>query len=72
MKEAVELRLTWVAENFECPEGSKFVEIDAGQWFDLKTLHVPHRELMRWTNASRQPSNAATRKSAGPIGRRDG
>jgi penicillin-binding protein 1B len=48
MKAAVEAKPTLGGENFECPEGIKFVEIDADDGM-LSTLSCPHRELIAVT-----------------------
>lgn len=48
MKAAVELKPALGGRNFECPEGIKFVEIDADTGL-LSTLSCPHRELIAVT-----------------------
>jgi penicillin-binding protein 1B len=48
MKTAVELRPDLGGRNFECPEGIKFVEIDADNG-SISTLTCPHRELIAVT-----------------------
>lgn len=48
MSAAVELKPTLGGRNFECPEGIKFVEIDADNGA-LSTLSCPHRELIAVT-----------------------
>jgi membrane carboxypeptidase/penicillin-binding protein len=48
MKAAVELKPALGGRNFECPEGIKFVEIDADNG-SLSTLSCPHRELIAVT-----------------------
>src|SRR5207253_8468999 len=45
VKSAVELRPELGGRAFECPEGIKFVEIDADSGL-LSTLSCPHRELI--------------------------
>jgi penicillin-binding protein 1B len=49
MKAAIEAKPTLGGENFECPEGIKFVEIDADDGL-LATLSCPHRELIAVTD----------------------
>jgi penicillin-binding protein 1B len=49
IKGAVELRPELGGRNFECPEGIRFVEIDADQGA-LSTLSCPHRELIAVTD----------------------
>jgi penicillin-binding protein 1B len=48
MKAAIEKRPELGGRNFECPEGIKFVEIDADNG-SLSTLSCPHRELIAVT-----------------------
>ena len=48
MKAAVELKPELGGRNFDCPEGIKFVEIDADNG-SLATLSCPHRELIAVT-----------------------
>jgi penicillin-binding protein 1B len=48
VKAAVELKPELGGRNFECPEGIKFVEIDADNG-SLSTLSCPHRELIAVT-----------------------
>jgi penicillin-binding protein 1B len=48
IKESVALRPELGGRNFECPEGIKFVEIDADDGA-LSTLTCPHRELIAVT-----------------------
>jgi penicillin-binding protein 1B len=48
MSAAVELKPILGGRNFECPEGIKFVEIDADNG-SLSTLSCPHRELIAVT-----------------------
>ncbi len=48
MSAAIELRPELGGENFECPEGIKFVEIDADSGA-RSTLTCPHRELIAVT-----------------------
>jgi penicillin-binding protein 1B len=48
MKAAVDLKPELGGRNFECPEGIKFVEIDADNG-SLSTLYCPHRELIAVT-----------------------
>jgi penicillin-binding protein 1B len=48
MNAAVEMKPELGARNFECPEGIKFVEIDADNG-SLSTLSCPHRELIAVT-----------------------
>ncbi|HKO96906.1 MAG TPA: PBP1A family penicillin-binding protein [Pyrinomonadaceae bacterium] len=48
IKNAVELKPELGGRNFECPEGIKFVEIDADAG-SLSTLSCPHRELIAVT-----------------------
>ena len=48
MKAAVDLKPELGGRNFECPEGIKFVEIDADNGA-LSTLSCPHRELIAVT-----------------------
>ena len=48
IKAAVELKPELGGRNFECPEGIKFVEIDADNG-SLATLSCPHRELIAVT-----------------------
>ena len=48
IKSAVELKPELGGRNFDCPEGIKFVEIDADQG-SLSTLSCPHRELIAIT-----------------------
>jgi penicillin-binding protein 1B len=48
MKAAVDLKPDLGGRNFECPEGIKFVEIDADNGA-LSTLSCPHRELIAVT-----------------------
>jgi len=48
VKGAVELRPELGGRTFECPEGIKFVEIDADSGL-LSTLSCPHRELIAVT-----------------------
>jgi penicillin-binding protein 1B len=49
MKAAVELKPELGGRNFECPEGIKFVEIDADNGA-RSTLSCPHRELIATTD----------------------
>jgi penicillin-binding protein 1B len=49
MKAAIEAKPTLGGENFECPEGIKFVEIDTDDGM-LSTLSCPHRELIAVTD----------------------
>jgi len=49
MKAAVDLKPELGGRNFECPEGIKFVEIDADNGA-LSTLSCPHRELIAVTD----------------------
>ncbi len=49
VKGAVELRPELGGRNFECPEGIKFVEIDAESGA-ISTLTCPHRELIAVTD----------------------
>lgn len=48
IKAAVELKPVLGGRNFECPEGIKFVEIDADAG-SISTLSCPHRELIAVT-----------------------
>jgi membrane carboxypeptidase/penicillin-binding protein len=48
MTAAVELKPELGSRNFECPEGIKFVEIDA-DFGGISTLTCPHRELIAVT-----------------------
>ena len=48
MKAAVELKPELGGRNFDCPEGIKFVEIDA-DFGGISTLSCPHRELIAVT-----------------------
>ena len=48
MKAAVDLKPELGGRNFDCPEGIKFVEIDADNGA-LSTLSCPHRELIAVT-----------------------
>lgn len=48
VKAAVELKPALGGRNFECPEGIKFVEIDADAG-SISTLSCPHRELIAVT-----------------------
>jgi penicillin-binding protein 1B len=48
MKAAVELKPELGGRNFDCPEGIKFVEIDA-DFGGISTLTCPHRELIAVT-----------------------
>jgi penicillin-binding protein 1B len=48
MKAAIDAKPTLGGENFECPEGIKFVEIDTDDGM-LSTLLCPHRELIAVT-----------------------
>jgi penicillin-binding protein 1B len=48
VKAAVDLKPELGGRNFECPEGIKFVEIDADNG-SLSTLSCPHRELIAVT-----------------------
>jgi penicillin-binding protein 1B len=48
MKAAIEAKPTLGGENFECPEGIEFVEIDTDDGM-LSTLSCPHRELIAVT-----------------------
>ena len=48
VKNAVDLKPELGGRNFECPEGIKFVEIDADNG-SLSTLSCPHRELIAVT-----------------------
>ena len=48
MKAAVDLKPELGGRNFDCPEGIKFVEIDANNGA-LSTLSCPHRELIAVT-----------------------
>jgi penicillin-binding protein 1B len=48
MKAAIEIKPELGGRNFECPEGIKFVEIDADNG-SLSTLSCPHRELIAVT-----------------------
>jgi len=48
MKAAVELEPELGGRNFDCPEGIKFVEIDA-DFGGISTLSCPHRELIAVT-----------------------
>lgn len=50
MKGAIEMRPDLGGENFECPEGIKFVEIDTATGL-LSTLSCPLRELIAVTEA---------------------
>jgi penicillin-binding protein 1B len=45
MKAAIEAKPAFGGENFECPEGIRFVEIDTDDGM-LSTLSCPHRELI--------------------------
>jgi penicillin-binding protein 1B len=49
IKGAVTLRPELGGRNFECPEGIKFVEIDADSG-SISTLSCPHRELIAVTD----------------------
>jgi penicillin-binding protein 1B len=49
MKAAIEAKPSLGGENFECPEGIKFVEIDADDGM-LANLNCPHRELIAITD----------------------
>jgi penicillin-binding protein 1B len=49
MKGAIEAKPALGGKNFECPEGIKFVEIDADDGL-LSTLSCPHRELIAVTD----------------------
>jgi len=49
IRNAVELKPELGGRNFECPEGIKFVEIDADAG-SLATLSCPHRELIAVTD----------------------
>ncbi|MCA1607239.1 MAG: hypothetical protein LC775_17640, partial [Acidobacteria bacterium] len=49
IKEAVALRPELGNQNFECPEGIKFVEIDADHGA-ISTVSCPHRELIAVTD----------------------
>ncbi|MDQ2920872.1 MAG: PBP1A family penicillin-binding protein [Acidobacteriota bacterium] len=49
MKAAIEAKPTLGGKNFECPEGIKFVEIDADDGL-LSTVSCPHRELIAVTD----------------------
>ena len=49
IKEAVTLRPELGSKNFECPEGIKFVEIDADHGA-ISTVSCPHRELIAVTD----------------------
>ena len=49
MKAAIEAKPALGGKNFECPEGIKFVEIDADDGL-LSTLSCPHRELIAVTD----------------------
>ena len=49
MKAAIEAKPVLGGRNFECPEGIKFVEIDADDGL-LSTLSCPHRELIAVTD----------------------
>jgi penicillin-binding protein 1B len=49
MKTAIEAKPALGGKNFECPEGIKFVEIDADDGL-LSTLSCPHRELIAVTD----------------------
>ena len=49
MKAAIEAKPALGGKNFECPEGIKFVEIDADDGL-LATLSCPHRELIAVTD----------------------
>lgn len=49
MKAAIEAKPALGGKNFECPEGIKFVEIDADYGL-LSTLSCPHRELIAVTD----------------------
>lgn len=49
MKSAIEAKPSLGGKNFECPEGIKFVEIDADDGL-LSTLSCPHRELIAVTD----------------------
>lgn len=49
MKEAIEAKPALGGKNFVCPEGIKFVEIDADDGL-LSTLSCPHRELIAVTD----------------------
>ncbi|MGH9874063.1 MAG: transglycosylase domain-containing protein [Pyrinomonadaceae bacterium] len=48
MKAAVDLKPELGGRNFDCPEGIKFVEIDA-DYGGISTLSCPHRELIAVT-----------------------
>jgi membrane carboxypeptidase/penicillin-binding protein len=48
MRAAIEAKPALGGKNFECPEGIKFVEIDADDGL-LSTLSCPHRELIAVT-----------------------
>lgn len=50
VKAAVDLKPELGGRNFECPEGIKFVEIDADNG-SLSTLSCPHRELIAVTES---------------------
>jgi penicillin-binding protein 1B len=50
IKAAVDLKPELGGRNFECPEGIKFVEVDADDG-SLATLSCPHRELIAVTAA---------------------
>jgi penicillin-binding protein 1B len=49
MNAAIEAKPTLGGKNFECPEGIRFVEIDADDGM-LSTLSCPHRELIAVTD----------------------
>ena len=49
MKAAVELKPELGGRNFDCPEGIRFVEIDA-DYGGISTLSCPHRELIAVTD----------------------
>ncbi|HKO62896.1 MAG TPA: hypothetical protein VJV03_17155, partial [Pyrinomonadaceae bacterium] len=49
IKEAVTLRPELGGRNFECPEGIRFVEIDADHGA-ISTVACPHRELIAVTD----------------------
>lgn len=49
MQAAIEAKPALGGENFECPEGIKFVEIDADDGL-LSTISCPHRELIAVTD----------------------
>jgi membrane carboxypeptidase/penicillin-binding protein len=50
MQAAIELKPELGGKNFDCPEGIKFVEVDADAG-SLATLSCPHREIIAVTEA---------------------